>query len=108
MKLKEFFNPTWNKLLLFFALELLFTLILLTLGQSAFSFSEAFEIIKTILSPTSFLSTQLASVMVNLPPSQESLVVISITLSIIEVVQLIYRYTFACLIVWIYNKVRKK
>jgi len=100
MKLKEFFKPTWNKLLLFFIVEFLFTLIILLGHIPGF--------IIFILAPTSFLSASLGYMMKNISFSLEAVVLLSLGLSILEVLLLLYRYIITCLIVWVYDKVKKK
>ena len=104
MKLKEFLQPTWNKLILFIAIPFVFTTaeILLT-----FSVSGDISSIKLFIIPLTVVSRPISSLTAFIlgPPSQSA--TSFVLFSFFGLLDTIYNYFLASFIVWIYGKVKK-
>jgi len=98
MTLKDFLNPTWNKLILFFFLEFLSQFVPIL-------FVDIFPVeLLFIISPSVILLSLVD--LENLIPSTASLPFLSLYMSLSYVITLIYRYFISCLIIWICEKIK--
>lgn len=88
----DFLRPTWEKLIVFFALFFIFKSLLLVVIYGIIT-PQTWIFLEWIFSPFSTMSVFIR--------------LIQFFSSLMHTLDLIYWYFLSCLIIWIYNKVKK-